>query len=154
MSMNSKTVTFIVIFLLTINFFTGCTETTNNEEIDNTTKNSKTFSFYELMYYIVETYDIQIPWDTSDDILIGEGFIKNDSADFYKIYGRINNKSDTNTTVDVTIDFYDINDTFLDSFRFTTSIIPKHEGRTFSIRIDSEDIDSFNEVDHIVFYLQ
>ena len=148
----------IIIVLLIIIFFCGCTElnneTTNTTEDtnENTNNNENSESEqFELLYYTVETFDTGIPWDPDDDQSIGKGFISNESADYYQIIGRIKNKSGDNATIDITMTFYDTNNGYLGTYDFTMNDIPDTYERSFSIRIDQYDIDYFNEIQYLSF---
>jgi len=99
----------IGIILINIGFFSGCIETTNNDDLNEDTDK------VEIVTYTIETFGAEIGERPEK---IGDGFIHNETAKngYYQIKGKIKNiagRALKNITVKV--DLFDKNHTFLGS---------------------------------------
>ena len=141
-----------IIFILLTLIFVGCTEknTDNPSNDDNLNENED----FEIISYSIETFDTGIPWESDDETSLGSGFVHNESADYYRIQGMIKNNLNQNKTVYITINFYDNQQQYLDSYTFSLANIAPDNFRSFSIRINSHNYDTFSEFDSITFQFQ
>jgi len=99
----------IGIILINIGFFSGCIETTNNDDLNEDTDK------VEIVTYTIETFGAEIGERPEK---IGDGFIHNETAKngYYQIKGTIKNIAGrTLNNITVKIDLYDKNYTYLGS---------------------------------------
>jgi len=107
--MKKKILLLIAVMVISVGFFSGCNETTNNGEI---TEDSDAV---EIVNYKIETFGADLGFKPEK---IGDGFIHNEQAKngYYKITGTIKNIAGRMlNNVTVKVDFYDINHSYLTS---------------------------------------
>lgn len=141
--MNATYMTIGVTLILLILGLSGCIE---NQDVDT----------FELVSYTVESYEVCIldAATNKQDFKLGDGFIHPDELGAYEINGIIKNKSNKNESVNITVSFYDVNNTFLESSSFTFKNIPGSSEHPFKICFDWNELDYFEKVENVTFNLK
>ena len=143
----------VIIFLIV--GFSGCIQN-NEDQLSNDGK-------FELVSYSVESWKSR-----NEEVYKGEnmtqmvhiekkiadGFNYNESIDEYRIEGKVKNIIGYKTNLKIKMNFYDQNDTFLDSYTISIKNISDNYERPFSKRLNDSDIDYFDNVDKISFELK
>jgi len=150
--MKSTVIGLLIILFFLVLCFVGCTEIDTN--VPQNESEINTTDDFELIDYTIETFDTGIPWESDDETSLGSGFVHNESADYYRIQGMIKNNLNQNKTVQITIDFYNTQQQYLDSYTFSLANIAPDNFRSFSIRINSHNYDTFSEFNSITFQFQ
>jgi hypothetical protein len=150
--MKSTVIGLLIILFFLVFCFVGCTEIDTN--VPQNESEINTTDDFELIDYTIETFDTGIPWQSDDETSLGSGFVHNESADYYRIQGMIKNNLNQNKTVQITIDFYNTQQQYLDSYTFSLANIAPDNFRSFSIRINSHNYDTFSEFNSITFQFQ
>jgi hypothetical protein len=150
--MKSTVIGLLIILFFLVFCFVGCTEIDTN--VPQNESEINTTDDFELIDYTIETFDTGIPWESDDETSLGSGFVHNESADYYRIQGMIKNNLNQNKTVQITIDFYNTQQQYLDSYTFSLANIAPDNFRSFSIRINSHNYDTFSEFNSITFQFQ
>jgi len=150
--MKSTVIGLLIILFFLVLCFVGCTEIDTN--VPQNESEINTTDDFELIDYTIETFDTGIPWESDDETSLGSGFVHNESADYYRIQKKKKNNLNQNKTVQITIDFYNTQQQYLDSYTFSLANIAPDNFRSFSIRINSHNYDTFSEFNSITFQFQ
>ena len=143
----------VIIFLIV--GFSGCIQN-NEDQLSNDGK-------FELVSYSVESWKSRNEEVYKGDNMtqmvhiekkIADGFNYNKSIDEYRIEGKVKNIIGYKTNLKIKMNFYDQNDTFLDSYTISIKNISDNYERPFSKRLNDSDIDYFDNVDKISFELK
>ena len=146
---------FGIVVLLVVVVLSGCTQ--NNEgQISDSDK-------FELVSYSAESWKCRNEEiDKGDNKVemvhiekkIADDLIYNESVDEYRIKGKVKNIAGYKANLEIKMNFYDQNDSFLDSYSISIKNISENYERQFSKRLDDSDIDYFDKVDKLTFELK
>jgi hypothetical protein len=144
--MNKKIILSEIFLLIIIFSLSGCFDTQQDIESEE--------NRFELVSYYVESWKNGYEGLEWNEYIIENGFFHSDNVDEYRIKGIIRNNGRYRAYIEIIMNFYDRDETFLDSFSLYINILPDNYEKDFSAIFDKNDLDHWDKIESVKFELK